>query len=57
MHTSDGFPIADSERRKEGIIEKENRFHTDVISPPMKQLRYELDVLMIVFPSLLIPSL
>ena len=49
MHTSDGFPISERERERErreekireGIIEEENRVHTDVIWSPMKQLRYE----------------
>ena len=44
IHTSDGFPIIEyRERMKEGIIEEEKIFHTDVISPPMKQFRYESD--------------
>ena len=38
MHTSDGFPI--SERKKEKM--KVNRLQTDVITPPMKQFRYEV---------------
>ena len=42
MHTFDGFPIdryIHTYIRKEGITEEENRFHTEVISPPMKQCR------------------
>ena len=42
MYTCDRFPITerDRERKKE---RKKNRFQTDVISPPMKQFRNEID--------------